>query len=95
MSKNHRENRKPKPADWIVRTTGLTDATIISATFIRDDHGGYAFTDSSGIVADYPPGTVLNVTRRDREPVFPYGTPEPLGTALASYDGTESLDSRA
>jgi hypothetical protein len=88
VSKNHRQNRKPSRADWIVRRRDGPPALIAGATFTRDEHGGYTFTDLLGTVADFLPGTVLHVMRRD-EPVVeaggytftdaaePYGEPAP------------------
>ena len=88
MSKNHRENRKPAYADWIVRNVTALDAFITAAVFTRDEHGGYTFTDKDGITADFPPGTVLHVMRQDGErelvPLLP--------NQLADL---EALDSRA
>ena len=77
MSKNHRENRRPAYADWIVRDVTDRPATITQAVFTRDEHGGYTFTDKGGITADFPPGTVLHVMRREPEPV---PAPEPLAS---------------
>ena len=68
--KNHREPRKPALADWAVcHATDLNNiAQIRQARFTRDQYGGYTFTDDKGIVADFPPGTVLSVARKDPQP---------------------------
>ena len=67
MSKNHREARKPAH-DWEVRLAPVGVNKVAAARMERDVHGGYTFTDDKGTVADYPPGTVLSVTRADPEP---------------------------
>lgn len=85
MSKNHRENRKPRLADWIVTDLAGNPSLVTEATFSRDGRGGYTFTGSRGICADFPPGMVLRVTRKD----------EPLTVADVLRPQDEVLDSRA
>lgn len=89
MSKNHRQdNRKPGVADWIVNNIQCKPALITSARMRRDEHGGYTFTDDRGTVADFPPGTVLNVLRQEGERELVSLLPEQIADL-------EALDSRA
>jgi hypothetical protein len=83
VSKNHRENRKPAYADWVVRDTGGATTLLTAVTFSRDHRGGCTFTAADGVKADFPPGAVLAVTRRPLRPASGL-SPEP-----------ETLDSRA
>jgi hypothetical protein len=85
VSKHHRQARKPKPADWVVTDLAGSPTQIDGATFSRDARGGYTFTDRQGICADFPPGMVLRVTRKDA----------PLTVADVLRPQDEVLDSRA
>jgi hypothetical protein len=76
VSKNHREARKPELADWkLIAPSAGGQVTVARARMERDEHGGYTFTDDNGVVADYAPGTVLSVTRKDPDAVWPLGLP--------------------
>lgn len=68
MPKNHREPRKSALTDWTVRDIRGNEALITRARFTRDEHGGYTFTDADGVTADFPPGTVLHVMRKEPGP---------------------------
>ena len=68
MSKHHRKPARPAVTDWTVRDIRGNEALITSARFTRDEHGGYTFTDSGGVTADFPPGTVLHVMRKEPRP---------------------------
>ena len=80
MPKNHREPRKPALTDWTVRDIRGNEALITRARFARDEHGGYTFTDADGVTADFPPGTVLHVMRKEPETTeaIPVSDPGPI-----------------
>ena len=80
MPKNHREPRKSALTDWTVRDIRGNEALITSARFTRDEHGGYTFTDADGVTADFPPGTVLHVMRKEPETTeaIPVSDPGPI-----------------
>ena len=52
---------KPE-AEWRVHYSG-GEAAVGRSSLHRDADGGYTFRDSAGIVADFPPGTVLCALR--------------------------------
>ena len=80
MPKNHREPRKSALTDWTVRDIRGNEALITRARFARDEHGGYTFTDADGVTADFPPGTVLHVMRKEPETTeaIPVSDPGPI-----------------
>ena len=78
MPKNHREPRKSALTDWTVRDIRGNEALITRARFARDEHGGYTFTDADGVTADFPPGTVLHVMRKEPDPEAAAGDPGPI-----------------
>ena len=90
MAKNHRQNPRPGTADWTVNNIQGKPALVTGARMRRDEHGGYTFTDDRGTVADFPPGTVLNVMRQEPQP-----DPEALSPIFTVPLDAESLDSRA
>lgn len=84
MSKNHRDPRKPVLSDWTVHHADRGQIIITQARFIRDDRGGYAFSDDKGPVADFPPGSVLSVMRKDEPEAIRFMLPPSFGRVSAS-----------
>jgi hypothetical protein len=105
MSGKHKESRKPVLADWIVTlatqsgnvTKGFPheQALVTGAVFTRDERNGYVFTDGQGVTADFAPGTVLHVMRKDPDPLQEAMNADPVGAFGAFGSPEASASSRA
>lgn len=70
--KKHARPESPL-AEWTVTLHGEAVHHVPRSRMRRDEHGGYAFTDESGPVADFPPGTVASARRKPQ----PVEVPDP------------------
>jgi hypothetical protein len=66
-----KRNEKPPLADWEVTLSdgcGIPDRkrTIPQSRCKRGKRGWYTFSDETGIIAEFTPGTVLHVRRADK-----------------------------
>jgi hypothetical protein len=66
----HKESKPAPLADWEV-TLGNAEGAASAWHLIRDsrwkrtDPGWYTFTSEQGVVAEFPPGVVLSVLRKE------------------------------
>jgi hypothetical protein len=66
-----RKEKKPEPlADWEVSLSNAEGVAsgwhrIPASRWKRTDPGWYTFTDEQGTVAEFPPGVVLSVVRKE------------------------------